>query len=140
MVIVTLHPFEWKNLKNIIVSSVRRNRFTFSRNFCISPPPKIFIYAFPPKPKKKLRGPQMSSDWTERALTMMENNEPPSFQAGDVVLTTYGVGVIVGGKENDFYSVRLWRIPGRSIGSSALAHLQPSAVSRVILFTAVCSK
>jgi hypothetical protein len=68
-------------------------------------------------------------------MTMDESNEPsplPSFQAGDVVLTAYGVGVIVGGKgskENDFYPVRLWRIPGRSMGSSAMAHLQPSAVS-----------
>jgi hypothetical protein len=63
-------------------------------------------------------------------LTMTENNnEMPSFQAGDVVLTAYGVGVIVSGKENDFYRVRLWRIPGRSMGSSALALLQPSAVS-----------
>jgi hypothetical protein len=58
-------------------------------------------------------------------------NEQPSFQAGDVVLTTYGVGVIVGGKRNDFYPVRLWRIPGRSMGSSALAHLQSSAVSSI---------
>jgi hypothetical protein len=64
-------------------------------------------------------------------MTMENNNndELPSFQAGDVVLTAYGVGVIVSGKENDFYRVRLWRIPGRSMGSSALALLQPSAVS-----------
>lgn len=62
-------------------------------------------------------------------MTEENRNESPSFQAGDVVLTAYGVGVIVYGVENDFYRVRLWRIPGKSMGSSALALLQPSAVS-----------
>lgn len=51
------------------------------------------------------------------------------FQAGDVVLTSYGTGVIV--KQNDDkFAVRLWRIPGKSVGSSALAFLQLSAVRR----------
>jgi hypothetical protein len=75
------------------------------------------------------------------------------YRAGDVVCTTYGVGVIVqkttickqesvkDDKSNDtaataataahrvdFFAVRLWRIPGKSMASSALAFLQPSTV------------
>lgn len=59
---------------------------------------------------------------------------PPA--TGDVVCTAYGVGVIVAapkqqaeaGDETGFYQVLIWRIPGRSIGSSSMAYLQPSAV------------
>jgi hypothetical protein len=58
-----------------------------------------------------------------------------TFHAGDTVLTSFGAGVIVEvvpGDDillsNDRYSVRLWRIPNRSIGSSSLARLQSSAV------------
>jgi hypothetical protein len=68
-------------------------------------------------------------------MTMENNDESPSFQAGDVVLTAYGVGVIVSGKENDFYRVRLWRIPGKSMAFTALALLQPSAVSHSMFNT-----
>jgi hypothetical protein len=73
------------------------------------------------------------------------------YRAGDVVCTAYGVGVIVqkiqkpksvegnNKKKNDdddddvveFFAVRLWRIPGKSMGSSALALLQPSTVCYV---------
>jgi hypothetical protein len=50
------------------------------------------------------------------------------YAVGDTVLTTYGVGVIVG-EMDGFYSVRLWRIPGKSISASALATLQTDTVS-----------
>ena len=61
-----------------------------------------------------------------------------SYQAGDVVWTTYGAGVIVGNHEPptttttttfQMVMVRLWRFPGKSIGSAALAFIQESAVS-----------
>jgi len=64
------------------------------------------------------------------------------FRAGDVVETIYGVGVIVArpSKRNDathendscssFYRVLLWRVPGRSIGSSTTASLRPDALLR----------
>ena len=79
----------------------------------------------------------------------MASSKPPQspFRPGDPVLTSYGVGVIVGlcrgANESqdsqrpsdakdavsvDFYKVRLWRIPGKSIGSSALATLRPATV------------
>jgi hypothetical protein len=72
-----------------------------------------------------------------------------AYRAGDVVCTTYGVGVIVQhiqkkqpkksmqDEKNDdvdaaavveFFAVRLWRTPGKSMSSSALAMLQPSTV------------
>jgi len=51
------------------------------------------------------------------------------YQVGDTVKTSYGAGVIVGEKDG-FYSVRLWRIPGKSIASSSLAYLRSSTVSR----------
>lgn len=63
--------------------------------------------------------------------------ENPSFCPGDVVETTYGVGVIVGcpSEEGDsgeisslFYRVLLWRLPGRSIGSSTIASLRADAL------------
>lgn len=49
------------------------------------------------------------------------------YKAGDTVNTSYGAGVIVayGGT---FYSVRLWRVPGKSVGTASLARLGPSAV------------
>ena len=75
-----------------------------------------------------------------------------SYAAGDVVLTSYGVGVITAcpivdnettsapnkdGTESTVqqksnktcFQVRLWRVPHRSIGSSAQSFLDPSAVS-----------
>ena len=61
-------------------------------------------------------------------------NTPPTtasdgaYQPGDVVLTAYGTGVIVGATAGHF-SVRLWRLIGKSISSAALAILNPSAVS-----------
>lgn len=50
-----------------------------------------------------------------------------SVKAGDVVETTYGVGVIVETRAADVV-VRLWRQPGKSIASAAVAHLQKTAV------------
>jgi hypothetical protein len=50
------------------------------------------------------------------------------FRAGDVVLTQYGVGVIVSLPSPECFSVRLWRHAGKSLASCALATLQLSAV------------
>eukprot|EP00533_Pseudo-nitzschia_delicatissima_P009231 CAMPEP_0116108958 /NCGR_PEP_ID=MMETSP0327-20121206/17070_1 /TAXON_ID=44447 /ORGANISM="Pseudo-nitzschia delicatissima, Strain B596" /LENGTH=1487 /DNA_ID=CAMNT_0003601919 /DNA_START=108 /DNA_END=4571 /DNA_ORIENTATION=- len=57
-------------------------------------------------------------------------DEHNSFCPGDVVETTYGVGVIVGcpSDESLFYRVLLWRLPGRSIGSSTIASLRGDAL------------
>ena len=52
----------------------------------------------------------------------------PDFTPGDVVLTTYGAGVIVGAESGRF-SVRLWRQIGKSVASAALAHLNHVSVS-----------
>ena len=77
---------------------------------------------------------------------MTDNNaELHSFSPGDVVQTTYGVGVVVArpsskvekGADDDvdiissaFYRVLLWRVPGRSIGSSSVASLRPETLLR----------
>ena len=58
---------------------------------------------------------------------MATDTSEPQVQLGDVVLTNYGVGVVVE-ERDEFVSVRLWRIPGRSVGSSAKATLQKSTV------------
>jgi hypothetical protein len=51
------------------------------------------------------------------------------YHPGDAVYTSYGAGVIVAPcNEDGLYSVRLWRIPGKSVGSSSLAKLRLSAV------------
>ena len=73
-------------------------------------------------------------------------DENVSFRPGDVVETTYGVGVIVacplkGSASNEnqdgdasdlpsslFYRVLLWRLPGRSIASSTIASLRGDAL------------
>jgi hypothetical protein len=54
---------------------------------------------------------------------------------GDVVRTLYGVGVIAScpraqesTDESQFFQVRLWRLPGKSIGSSSLATLRPDVI------------
>lgn len=49
------------------------------------------------------------------------------FKAGDTVFTSYGAGVIVS-HDGTFYSVRIWRIPGKSVGSSSLARLGSTSV------------
>lgn len=51
------------------------------------------------------------------------------YRPGDAVRTVYGVGVVVG-VDSDRYAVRLWRTPGQSIGSCAVASLMASSVSR----------
>lgn len=58
-----------------------------------------------------------------------------SWSPGDIVLTSYGVGVVVGCPENEVkhFDVRLWRNPGKSVGSTATAYLQPSAVSETVV-------
>ena len=74
-------------------------------------------------------------------------SEAVDYLPGDVVKTSFGVGVIVRGigrssttpadepppdhaSSSPFpsYKVLLWRIPGKSVGSSSTAYLQPSAV------------
>jgi hypothetical protein len=76
-------------------------------------------------------------DGLQSTFTVMSTKklQLSSFSAGDTVLTSYGAGVIVEVVPTDgllssdnVYSVRLWRIPNRSIGSSSLARLQSSAV------------
>jgi hypothetical protein len=59
-----------------------------------------------------------------------------TYRPGDPVLTVYGCGVIVDARNDNgrcSFGVRLWRIPGKSIGSAAMAHLQSSSVS--VLFS-----
>ena len=78
-------------------------------------------------------------------MTGADMNEHLAFHPGDVVETTYGVGVVVSRPSNEsslngdhyddegkaidsvsslFYRVLMWRIPGRSIGSSTMASLR----------------
>jgi hypothetical protein len=67
----------------------------------------------------------------ESATMAIQSGSQPSqelFSPGVVVLTIYGVGVIVSEKDG-FFTVRLWRIPGRSIGSSSIAVLKSTCVS-----------
>ena len=56
-----------------------------------------------------------------------------SFLPGDIVKSTYGIGVLVAlpspdPAESKFYQVSLWRIPGRSVGSSSTAYLNKEAI------------
>jgi hypothetical protein len=61
------------------------------------------------------------------------------FLPGDVVKTLYGVGVITSCPKHlvdaapetvaPSFRVLLWRIPGKSIGSSSVAYLQANVVS-----------
>jgi hypothetical protein len=77
--------------------------------------------------------------------TTQQQQQHASFCAGDTVYTFYGAGVIVSvvqtipdicdgtalahTTDNDpWYTVRLWRLPNRSVGSAALAKLKSSAV------------
>jgi hypothetical protein len=65
----------------------------------------------------------------------MDSPEAVPYVPGDVVRTLYGVGVLIGclptnesTKESVLFQVRLWRIPGKSIGSTSLAFLRPDAI------------
>ena len=51
---------------------------------------------------------------------------------GDVAETSYGVGVIADcpNDERPTFRVLLWRVPGKSIGSSSVAYLQPHMVRK----------
>jgi len=70
----------------------------------------------------------------------MTLSEAVSYVPGDVVRTAFGVGVLIGcplaGEDSTdgAYQVRLWRMPGRSIGSSSVAYLQPDAVRKSLLY------
>lgn len=85
---------------------------------------------------------------------MEEQQQQQQYAPGDVVETTYGAGVITqcptdssagssgsssgsGSSAEEpqrtFYRVLLWRVPGKSIGSSSEARLQPNAVRRIII-------
>ena len=51
------------------------------------------------------------------------------FKVGHVVETTYGVGVLVEHRDDDgVWVVRLWRQPGKSVATAALAYLQQNTV------------
>ena len=55
-------------------------------------------------------------------------------RAGTVVETSFGVGVVIEQRKPEdggMVGVRLWRVPGHSIGTAATAWLQPTAVSEV---------
>ena len=57
-----------------------------------------------------------------------------TFQVGDVVETKYGVGVLVEARpSHDIWALRLWRLPGKSVATAALAYLHKSVV-RIILY------
>ena len=58
----------------------------------------------------------------------MVNGGGNTYAPGDVVETAYGVGVIAT-IDDLFYRVMLWRLPGKSIGSSSVASVRPDAVS-----------
>lgn len=66
-----------------------------------------------------------------------------TYKPGDVILTLYGVGVIVAvsntANDNNYYTVRLWRIPGKSISSCAIAYLIPSCVSHSPINIYLCT-
>lgn len=62
-------------------------------------------------------------------MAMNKSDAKGSYTAGDVVLTTYGVGVVVQKRADGSFAIRLWRIPGKSVGSAAQAFLQPTTVS-----------
>ena len=52
---------------------------------------------------------------------------------GDIVKSTYGIGVLVAlpssePDESKFYRVSLWRIPGKSVGSTSTAYLNKEAI------------
>ena len=52
-------------------------------------------------------------------------------QAGDVVLTHYGIAVCVRSPHNELpslFKARLWRVPGKSVGSAAVAFLNQESV------------
>ena len=62
-----------------------------------------------------------------------------SYKPGDVVETSFGVGVIAddddgGESSSSSFRVMLWRVPGKSIGSCAVAFLQPQAVRTSLFF------
>ena len=83
-------------------------------------------------------------------MVFTEENPHKSIQPGDVILTYYGVAVIIkilapfGGYEtknedkgaknvkaeiSHSFKARLWREPGKSISSSSTAYIQSSCVS-----------
>jgi hypothetical protein len=76
--------------------------------------------------------------WSKTVTAMAKDNRQLlSFQAGEIVYTCYGAGVIVSteGKllpesntDERWYNVRLWRRPNHSIASSAMAKLRSSVV------------
>ena len=69
-----------------------------------------------------------------RVVMTLEDEEAAvrAFQVGNVVETAYGVGVLVEPRsEKGIWVVRLWRLPGKSVATAALAYLHQSAVSVV---------
>lgn len=68
-------------------------------------------------------------------IAAMASSDAASYHVGDVVQTSFGVGVLIliGRPSQNYptpaYQVRLWRLPGRSIGSSSVAYLHSDSVS-----------
>lgn len=60
----------------------------------------------------------------------MEERENRSYLPGDVVRTSFGVGVLTScpSDDSDQFRARLWRVPGKSIGSSVVAYLRSDAI------------
>jgi hypothetical protein len=53
-------------------------------------------------------------------------------QAGDIVLTNFGIAVCVRSSQTaqpSLFKARLWRVPGKSVGSAAVAFLRHDTVS-----------
>jgi hypothetical protein len=64
---------------------------------------------------------------------MADPSESHDYVPGDVVETAFGVGVITQCPDDAVSTVRvmLWRVPGKSLGSSSVGFLQPNVVSRL---------
>ena len=63
-------------------------------------------------------------------MTQEEVTSTAAFQVGNVVETVYGVGVLVEARPSlDIWVLRLWRLPGKSVATAALAYLHQSTVS-----------
>jgi hypothetical protein len=72
----------------------------------------------------------LAHNCSPKSMAMNKSDAKGSYTAGDVVLTTYGVGVIVQKRTDGSFAIRLWRIPGKSVGSAAQAFLQPTTIHR----------
>lgn len=84
--------------------------------------------------------------WSHRVKPQKSLVEMGDWLPGDAVLTSFGVGVVVrcpntleddetqtevaeASQRTRHYHVRVWRTPGKSIGTTSTAYLQADAVS-----------